>query len=138
MGQIGNFGSLITFETSYDYQKENERILQPRALKKTVKGRWAKHETIGKKPKKQFLGPDEDSVSFIIVLSARHGVQPRYTMEQIEQHIYSGKHEKLVIGNKQVGSNDYVITEMSESWDEIWNQGELIQVTLELTLEEYT
>lgn len=138
MGLIGNFGSLITFETSYNYKDDIERILQPRALKKTVKGRWAKHEIIGQKPKKQFLGPDEDSVSFNIVLSARHGIQPRYTMEQIEQYIYSGQHEKLVIGNKQVGSNDFVITEMSESWDEIWNQGELVQVTLELTFEEYT
>lgn len=131
MGKIGNFGSLIIFETS------DARILQPRALKKEVSGRWAEHARIGKKPLKQFLGPGAEKVTFSITLDARHGVKPRKVIENIEKHIQKGTPKKLAIGGQVVVSNKLVITAASESWDEIWDKGELVRASLDLTLEEY-
>lgn len=128
---IGNFGKLITFETN------DKRILSPQNFKREVSGRWAAHSRIGKKPLRQFLGADTDKVTFTIKVDARHGVKPRKTIDKIEKYIRNGTPGSLVIGGKKVGSSKMTINSMSETWDEIWNRGELVRASLDLTLEEY-
>lgn len=128
---IGNFGTLITFETN------DKRIISPENFKRDVSGRWASHSRIGKKPVRQFLGPDTDKVTFTIRLDARHGVKPRTTIDNIEKYVKNGTPAKLVIGGKKVGSSQMTINSISETWDEVWNKGELVRASLEISLEEY-
>lgn len=128
---IGHIGKTVVFETS------DRKILNFTKMQRTVKGRWASHSRIGKKPKKQFLGPDADQVTFSITLNAEHGVRPRKTVENIEKLIRTGKPQTVVIGSKKVGSNKYAITEISESWETILNKGEVVKITCDITLEEY-
>lgn len=128
---IGHIGKTVVFETS------DKRILNFKNFQRTVKGRWASHSRVGKKPKKQFLGPDDDKLTFKITLNAEHGVKPRKTSENIEKLIRTGKPQTVVIGNRKVGTGKYVITEISESWDTILNQGEVLKITCDITLEEY-
>ena len=131
MAVIGSFGKTIVFETS------DKKILSFKGFKREIKGRWAKHERVGKKPRKQFLGPDEDTVTFTVTLNAWHGVKPRSTLDKIEQSIKKGTPQYLVIGSIRVGSGKMVITAASQTWDEIYNKGELVRASVELTLEEY-
>lgn len=128
---IGHIGKTVVFETS------DAKILNFKKMQRTVKGRWASHSRIGKKPKKQFLGPDADQLNFSITLNAEHGVRPRKTIENIEKLIRTGKPQTVVIGSKKVGSNKYAITEISESWETILNKGEVVKITCDITLEEY-
>ena len=128
---IGHIGKTVVFETS------DRKILNFTKMQRTVKGRWASHPRIGKKPKKQFLGPDADQVTFSITLNAEHGVRPRKTVENIEKLIRTGKPQTVVIGSKKVGSNKYAITEISENWETILNTGEVVKITCDITLEEY-
>ena len=128
---IGHIGKTVVFETS------DAKILNFTKMQRTVKGRWASHSRIGKKPKKQFLGPDADQLTFSITLNAEHGVRPRKTIENIEKLIRTGKPQTVVIGSKKVGSNKYAITEISESWETILNKGEVVKITCDITLEEY-
>lgn len=128
---IGHIGKTVVFETS------DRKILNFTKMQRTVKGRWASHSRIGKKPKKQFLGPDADQLTFSITLNAEHGVRPRKTIENIEKLILTGKPQTVVIGSKKVGSNKYAITEISESWETILNKGEVVKITCDITLEEY-
>ena len=128
---IGHIGKTVVFETS------DRKILNFTKMQRTVKGRWASHSRIGKKPKKQFLGPDADQLTFSITLNAEHGVRPRKTIENIEKLIRTGKPQNVVIGSKKVGSNKYAITEISESWETILNRGEVVKITCDITLEEY-
>lgn len=128
---IGHIGKTVVFETS------DRKILNFTKMQRTVKGRWASHSRIGKKPKKQFLGPDADQLNFSITLNAEHGVRPRKTIENIEKLIRTGKPQTVVIGSKKVGSNKYAITEISESWETILNKGEVVKITCDITLEEY-
>ncbi len=128
---IGHIGKTVVFETS------DRKILNFTKMQRTVKGRWASHSRIGKKPKKQFLGPDADQLTFSITLNAEHGVRPRKTIENIEKLIRTGKPQTVVIGSKKVGSNKYAITEISESWETILNKGEVAKITCDITLEEY-
>ena len=43
----------------------------------------------------------------------------------------------LGLGNRPVGKNRFRVTASSETWDVIYNQGELARAKLTLTLEEY-
>lgn len=128
---IGHIGKTVVFETS------DAKILNFKKMQRTVKGRWASHSRVGKKPKKQFLGPDADQLTFTITLNAEHGVKPRKTVENIEKLIRTGKPQTVVIGSKKVGSNKYAVTEISENWETILNRGEVVKITCDITLEEY-
>ena len=128
---IGHIGKTVVFETS------DRKILNFTKMQRPVLGRWASPPRIGKKAKKQFLGPDADQVTFSITLNAEHGVRPRKTVENIEKLIRTGKPQTVVIGSKKVGSNKYAITEISENWETILNKGEVVKITCDITLEEY-
>ena len=128
---IGNFGKLITFEVS------DKKILTFRNLKREGEARWKKHERVGKRPLPQFLGPGLDTFSMEITQDARHGVKPRSTMTSIRKHRNAGTPEYLVIKGANVCARKLVITKTSEAWDEVWNKGELVRATMEITFMEY-
>lgn len=128
---IGNIGKTVIFETS------DQRILNFTKFNRTVKGRWASHDRVGKKPRKQFLGPDVDSLTFTIELNAEHGVKPRETLKKIEKLVTKGTPQKVVIGCKAFGNSRYVITEVSADFQRILNAGEVTKITCDITMEEY-
>ncbi len=132
MGRIGNFGKEIVFETNAN------KILTPKGIKRTVNGRWENHNIIGKKPKMEFTGAEADETTMTVVLSAEHGVRPRATIEKLENAIEKGTVDYLVIGGKIVGKNKVYLKSISEEWDSVWNKGELVKATVELTFGEYT
>ena len=131
MATIGHIGKKVVFETS------DVKILNFTKMQRTVKGRWASHTRIGEKPKKQFLGPDADTLTFTVCLNAEHGIRPRATIENIEELIRTGDPQTVVIVKKRIGANRFVITEISENWKTILNMGEVVSITCDLTLEEY-
>lgn len=131
MAQIGNFGKLITFEVS------SEKMLALKDLKRTVAGRWKKHEIVGAAPRSEFQGPDLDETTVTAILSAEHGVKPRATIERLEAAARSGEVDYLIIGGKRVGTGKVYISSISEEWDTIWNKGELIKATINITFAEY-
>lgn len=131
MAQIGNLGKLIVFEVS------SNKVLTFGKMTKTVKGRWTSHAGIGNKPIPEFLGADQGNISLPIFLTVNHGVRPRKTIEKIEKAVESGTPYPFVIGGKKVGSNQWVITDMSETWDEIIKDGKLVSAHLTINLAEY-
>lgn len=131
MAQIGNFGKLITFEVS------SEKMLVLKDLKRTVAGRWKKHEIVGAAPRSEFQGPDLDETTVTAILSAEHGVKPRATIERLEAAARSGEVGYLIIGGKRVGTGKVYISSISEEWDTIWNKGELVKATINITFAEY-
>lgn len=129
---IGTLGREIVFEVS------DEKVLTFQAMSREVKGRWATHETISQKPKKEFLGPDSQTLELTITLSAALGVRPRQTLERIAEAVESGTAEYLVIGGKVISQNPFCLVAQSETWDKLYSGGELARATLTLSLEEYT
>nr|WP_325300160.1 phage tail protein [uncultured Dysosmobacter sp.] len=129
MAEIGNFGKEITFTTNA------EKVLAPKNMKREVSARTKQHNLVAQKPKIEFIGPDLDETTMTIVLSAEHGVKPRKIIEKLEAAVASGTVANLVIGGKSLGK--VYISKMSETWDTIWNQGELVRATLDITFSEY-
>ena len=128
---IGSFGKLITFETS------DKKLLTFEEFKRSGEARWKDHDRIGKRPHSQFLGPGLDQFEMTIKLDARHGVKPRRTMAAIRKHRNAGTPEYLVIKGAKVCDQKLVITKTSETWDEVWNKGELVRATMEIEFKEY-
>lgn len=128
---FANFGKLISFSVS------GSKILTFSELKRDGEARWKKHEVVGAKPFMQFLGPGEDTLSLTIVLDARHGISPRKTIENINLYRNSGKADYLIVKGKKVTEHKLVITQTSDTWEEVWNKGELIRATMEITFQEY-
>lgn len=131
MAQIGNLGKLIVFQVS------SKKVLTFDNMQRTVSGRWAQHEIIGKRPVSEFLGPGQQKVTLQIFVSAMHGVKPRKTIEKLEKAVEKGNHYPLVIGGKKVGKNEWVVESVSETWGEIIDNGKLLSAHLTLTLSEY-
>ena len=129
---IGALGSGIIFLVSDSY------ALTFNGMTREVSSRWATHETPGVKPKAEFLGPGLQTISLPITLSSSLGVRPRLVLEAIERMVETGSAEYFILGNRPVGVNRFRVTGSSETWDLIYNRGELARASLTITLEEYT
>lgn len=129
---IGTLGGKIVFEVSDEY------ALTFNNMTRDVSGRWTEHDAMGAKPKKEFLGPGSQKINLPITLSAGLGVKPRAVIEAIEEMVETGAVEYFVLGSRPVGNNPFCLTASSETWDTIYNHGELAKATLTITLEEYT
>lgn len=127
---VGKYGSII-FETN------DKHILAINNLSVSVGGRWSGHAVIGRKERKEFLGPDAKKVSFQMTLSAEYGIRPRTMLEKLEHMVESGYVDYLMIGGRPIGYNRFAITSISEAWDVLYSEGELSRATVSITMEEY-
>lgn len=127
---IGYFGP-VKFVTS------DKRVLTFSDFKRESSVRSEKHNVIGKKPAKEFIGPDLDIITFSINLSANNGVKPRMEAERWLKMNREGQAHPLVIGNKGLGYDRWTIESVSQIWDVVFNKGELFSCKIDVTLEEY-
>ena len=128
----GTLGNKIAFEVS------DAAVMTFQNMSREISGRWTDHEVMGVKPKPEFLGPGNQTISLPITLSAAMGVRPRAMLQTIEAMVESGAAEYLVIGTRPVGKNPFRLTGSSETWDRVYSRGELAKATVTITLEEYT
>lgn len=129
--EIGNWGSVITFEVSGD------KVLTFNGFSRSTSSRWKDHMIINGKPRSEFAGPGLSDQTFNVVLSAAEGVNPREMLEALEKAAEEGTVDYLFIGGKKVGENKVKLESVSESWDMILNKGELVKATVSLTFSEY-
>lgn len=127
---IGYYGDIV-FEIS------DSRILTFSDFQRSSTSRWAKHEVIGKKPTSEFLGPDLDTISFTVTLNGQYGVRPREEMDRWLIKVRNGKAETLVIGNKALGVDKWVVKSVSQMWEVIFSKGEVLKGKIDIELEEY-
>ncbi|WP_310830377.1 phage tail protein [Paenibacillus pedocola] len=127
---IGAFGPVI-FKVSED------KVLTFQDLTRSSAGRWAQHDILGKKPKKEWLGPGVDSVSFTMRFVSSLELNPRTELDRLTELERAGKALPLVIGNKGLGTGLWVITSLSQAWEQIDNKGYVYAATVDITLEEY-
>jgi phage protein U len=138
MALIGSYGNVITFGVFDPYNDWGSRsLVRPEEVKRKTTARWAEYPLIKNKPLMEFQGPALDEFSLDVKLSADYGVTPAEVIDAIRAHIRKGLAEFLVIGGRNVGDNPYIIEEMSETWDELWNEGQLFSATVSLSFKEY-
>lgn len=131
MGQIANWGETIKFEVS------SSKVLTFNDFKRTVSGRWKKHDIVGKKPRGEFAGPEAAGITMAVTISAEHGVKPLATLDKLEKAAEKGTVDFLFVGGQKIGSNKLCLESVSETWDKIWGAGELVSAKVNLTFTEY-
>lgn len=127
---IGYFGP-IKFETS------DRRILTFTDFQRESTTRSEKHDVIGRKPVKEFIGPDLDTITFTITLTATSGVNPRVEAEKWLRMSRNGEAHPLVIGKRGLGFDRWTIESVSQMWDVVLNKGQVYSAKVDITLEEY-
>ena len=127
---VGNFGKFITFTVS------DRKVLTFRDLEVTRTATWGKTPIIKSRPKGQFLGQDTATATMEVVLDAALGVNPVKIKNRLEKAVQKGKTEYLVVGKRQIGQGKYALVEMSEAYNVVLNQGQVMRMTLTLNFEE--
>ena len=127
---IGTFGDVV-FEVSAEKIRTFDNFTRASAE------RWAAHEIIGQKPLSEFIGPGLDTIGFSMRFDAQSGVNPRVEMEKLLVMSRSGQAETLIIGGKGLGVNKWVIKSLTQKWQTVDNQGNLLVGVLDVSLEEY-
>lgn len=112
-----------------------DRVQTFQDMSRETASRWATHEVISAKPKQEFLGPNLDSISFKMVLTAWRGTSPLALAEQLRSFCQKGKYGHLILGGKNFGK--YVIESISENYEIVTNSGQVIKSSVDVTLKEY-
>lgn len=136
---IGKYGKILTFKVYLDPDKARDpriKCLTFENLQRRVSSRVFQQEIILKPPKTQFGGPNAGTLDFTMTFSSMLGVNPRDMFGKLEKCIERGIKDYFVVGTKKVGKRKYIITDMSEMWDEIIKDGRLIQGNVDVTMEE--
>lgn len=125
---IGTFGS-VTFEVS----TEKTRTFAEFSRKTSAK--FEEHAIISQKAKLEFISPGLDEISFQVVFSAFHGLNPLQEVNQIREIVQTGEYHPLLIGGKVIGI--FIIETLSEAWKYVDNHGLVLHIAVDLTLKEY-
>lgn len=130
---VGSFGPNLVFEVG------ERKILTPKNWKRAQSSRWATHDILNAPPRSEFQGPDRLETTMTVDLSAEHGVKPKKTMELIEQMIRRGDVEYLVLGGQIYGWNahKFLIESSSTAYNTVYNRGELVRCSVDITFKEY-
>ncbi|WP_339251583.1 phage tail protein [Paenibacillus sp. FSL P2-0136] len=130
MNKIGSLGPVVFVVAEGAIRTIDE-------FKRRSSSRWAQHDIIGKKPKKEFLGPGADSVSFSVHFSAALGLNPRKELDRLTELDRAGKAMPLIIGRKNVGVGLWVISSLSQDWNRLDSIGNVLDAQVTISLEEY-
>ncbi|WP_068775782.1 phage tail protein [Paenibacillus sp. FJAT-26967] len=127
---IGSLGEMV-------FVANAETIRTFDDFKRSIAGRWAKHDILSKKPKSQRIGPGLDTISFTMRFDVRYGINPRKEMDRLVGLERDGKAMALTIGGKGVGVGLWIITSIEQPWEIIDNQGNVLKASVNISLEEY-
>ncbi|EJD6659752.1 phage tail protein [Enterobacter cloacae] len=103
------------------------------AFKRKSSRRIAKHEVIGKKPVLEDIGPDLDTITFVMRLDTNLGVLPLVTLNALRAVHSAFEANPMVIGAQYFGN--FVITDIDEGWKYFGPLGSprVIEVALTMT-----
>lgn len=94
-------------------------------------------ELLGKKPSTVGKGSGLDSMSFVIVLMATLGVNPRKELEQWQELLSAGVAYPFILGKKPFGKNKWLLKGADASDYMIDSEGLILSLKLSLKFEEY-
>lgn len=129
---IGSWGKNLVFEVSAD----SVRTFQN--LKTTAGAKYADIDLLEGKPRKQFIAPAIRTASMDINLrSDLNWFKPRDMIDLLQNCIETAEANYLIIGGRPLSDNPYILTDLSFDWGIIYSRGELQNVKISVTFEEY-
>ncbi len=130
MGQIGYWGS-ERFEVS------DKKVFTPNNIQRSSSSRFESFQRIGRKPLSEYIAPGLATFTLTIQVNAMLGVNPREVLDHWISLAESGQPDVLVIGNKVVGTDQWVLKTAADAWKQLDGQGNILTAEMNLSLEEY-
>ena len=127
---IGCFGS-VTFKTS------DKRICTFNNLKRSISAGYSEHKRYTKKSQREFDGPQNQTVTFEMKFVAGHVVKPLAMLNKIIKLCENGTVCTFVLGGHKVGGGKWTIDSVDADYKQVWNHGELVSVSINVTATEY-
>lgn len=130
MGVIGYFGN-NRFEVS------SKGVLPLQDFHRSTVPKKETIDRLGMKSLTEYTGPGLDTVTFTIKVNAELGQSPRKTLDKWTQLAAAGTVDVLVIGNKPLGTDLWMLTGADEGWDTLDGSGAVLKAGIDLSFEEY-
>lgn len=134
MANVGSFGDIDFLCTSIDGKN---KILSFHDMSRSATASFSEHEKNGEKSYLEFGADGLDELTMTIEADARYGVKPLDVQDKLFAKKSAGQAEVLVIGGKQIGSNPYVITAITEDYKTMYVDGRPIKLSFSVSLKEY-
>ncbi len=133
IGAIGNVDmeDIILFEVS------DEKALILQNLVRSSEVRFAKNDVLLKKPVSQFVGPELDNLSFDIKLMAQLGVNPAEELKKLIVLQRNGELVSFILGDWVMGMYRWTIQSLTNNFEQIDNEGNILSMTVNISLLEY-
>jgi len=126
---IGSWGKDILFEVSADYMHTFMN------LKRDVEAKTKSHSLVNSLDKTQFLGRGLYKITFDMLFTVEMGVVPMNCVDRLHAAFAAGEVNALRVGHKSFGK--FLITNLSDTFDEIMNKGEIARASVSVSLQEY-
>lgn len=130
MARIGTLGNVV-FEASLG------KLRTIHNFSRDGLARVATHDIIGKKPITEFLGPGLEHISFTMQFNSFAGVDPAKETEKLRTMRDSGEANQLVINNKPVTKNKWLVESVAEKVIATDRFGKTVRSDVEVKLVEY-
>lgn len=127
---IGSLGDIV-FEVS------SRKVSTFDGMKRTTKAKYGTHEIAGQKPLLEYLGQDTEEISFTMKFSVSWGADPAEEAEKLRELCGKGEAMYLIIGNKTIGDNMWIIESVGESMESVDNSGRVLISEVDVSLKEY-
>ena len=127
---MGSWGPFV-------FQVSDKQMFSLRDITRTAGSNWSTHNTIKGKPKVQYQAPNLRTAGGSVTLRADYGVKPRQQLEALAKAAEGSVAYPLIIGGKPLSQNPMRLTEVSETWNTVYNGGELFSAEVSLSFEEY-
>lgn len=121
----------------YVFQVSDKKMFALRDITRTASSTWATHTTIKGKPKTQYQAPALRTAGGTVTLRADYGVKPRKQLEEMAKAAEGSRAYPLIIGGRPLSQNPMRLTGISETWNTVYNGGELFSAEVSLSFEEY-
>ena len=122
---------------SIKFSVSSKKALSFTDMARSYSTKWEQHDIIGARPKMEFRHAEMDEIKITVVLDARLGIKPRATMKLFRSAAKYGEVHRFYIGGRKVARHKFYIASGTEHWSEIWDKGELVRATADITFKEY-
>ncbi len=130
MATIGTLGNIVFSVSQNKTSTFND-------LKWESSARYAEHDRHLQETLIEFVGTDNDTITFSMYFSVFLGINPMKEIVKLLEAERSGKIMRLVIGPKAYGKNRWVITKTSKDLDRFDAKGNLLIASVSVTLAAY-
>jgi phage protein U len=108
-------------------------------LEESSKAKFVEHEILNSKPITEFVGFENDEVSFSMSFIAGHTTAPMVAIPLLKDLLSRAQAYPLIVGGRPVGSflSQFVLTEVTSTYQYLNGAGLLMSASIEVSMKEY-